>query len=243
MKIDRVTFSGVDSSVSASDVVRVADKYRSIRTEWALLLSASNAGRLPRYPSMKWVSSFVTATQDELILAGHFQGRWLREMYGDGESEFLTKYKAIWNSFARMQLNFRGHKLPTDGSVVKKLSKLYLTWANISKQVIIQMDGTNDQVYHDLAALKRDVVPLFDKSGGSGILSAWPEPIGTNLVGYAGGLGPHNITEQLGCIAAVAGNHHVWIDMETHIRSDDGRVFDLDKCEVVLKAMEAWRKS
>lgn len=50
--------------------------------------------------------------------------------------------------------------------------------------------------------------------------SAWPKYDDVQWIGYAGGLGPHNLAEQMPRIAEAAGNSHYWVDMETWVRTD-----------------------
>jgi hypothetical protein len=63
----------------------------------------------------------------------------------------------------------------------------------------------------------------------------WPKPLEDVLCGYAGGLGPDNIEAQLELISKAVGNREIWVDMETHVRSNDDQRFDLDKVEKVLE--------
>lgn len=91
-----------------------------------------------------------------------------------------------------------------------------------------------------------DAVPLFDISGGAGILpDAWPTAhtyrmsIGQEgYFGYAGGIGPENIAEQLPKIARAAWPFPYWIDMETRVRSEGDRVFDPLKVVQCLDASQ-----
>ena len=77
-------------------------------------------------------------------------------------------------------------------------------------------------------------------SGGAGILpNAWPQARDC-YCGYAGGLSPDNIEEQLPEIEKVAGEGPIWLDMETHVRSEDDRQFELAKVRQVLKKTDPW---
>jgi hypothetical protein len=74
------------------------------------------------------------------------------------------------------------------------------------------------------------VSALFDKSGGAGILpTEWPELLNGIKCGYAGGLSPENLEEQIKLIEHKAWSSEIWIDMETHVRSDEDAVLDLEK--------------
>jgi hypothetical protein len=71
-------------------------------------------------------------------------------------------------------------------------------------------------------AAPRNLSLLFDESKGLGTLAAsWPgaaEAAGVPF-GYAGGLGPDNVAEQLGRMAGPAAGLPVWIDMESSLRT------------------------
>ena len=84
--------------------------------------------------------------------------------------------------------------------------------------------------------LKIFAVPLFDLSGGAGILpESWPKAKG-EYCGYAGGLSPENLEEQLEKIKCVVDeDQKIWIDVETHVRSSDDKQFDLDKVRKFLE--------
>ena len=73
---------------------------------------------------------------------------------------------------------------------------------------------------------------LFDSSGGKGrLLEKWPNSI--ENCGYAGGLAPDNVKEQLCLINSLVGkNVPIWIDAESSLRGYDQ--FDLGKVEEFL---------
>ncbi len=60
--------------------------------------------------------------------------------------------------------------------------------------------------------------------------------------GYAGGLGPDNLEEQLELISAAAGDCSFWVDMEGKLRTLDETEcdwFDLGKARRCLEAVKA----
>ena len=76
---------------------------------------------------------------------------------------------------------------------------------------------------------------LLDASGGRGIDT--PINIVTSPgihIGYAGGIGPDNVEMKLRKLLEYPSNESFWIDMETHVRTDDDWL-DLDKVERVLE--------
>src|SRR5207302_929741 len=90
--------------------------------------------------------------------------------------------------------------------------------------------------------------PLFDTSGGAGLTpddleESWPMAWPGKYCGYAGGLGPDNVADELEKIFGTNAEQAstFWIDMETKVRSyrvENFRkvdYFDLSKCEQVCK--------
>ena len=76
---------------------------------------------------------------------------------------------------------------------------------------------------------------LFDASGGHEITpERWPALPDDVPCGFAGGLGPDSLKEQLERLASVAGSQVIWIDMESKIRSEADE-FDLDKVSRCLE--------
>ena len=59
-------------------------------------------------------------------------------------------------------------------------------------------------------------------------------------MGYAGGLGPDTLAEQLPKIAEATGDRTIWIDMESKVRSEDDQQFDLDKVRACLEISKSW---
>ena len=105
-----------------------------------------------------------------------------------------------------------------------------------NKQVIFQCDGVNDVLVLDAQEQGLNAVPLFDKSGGAGILPGdWPLALFNIACGYAGGLGPENVQRQLHNIKQASRSQPFWIDMERRVRSADDAVLDLAACERVLE--------
>lgn len=98
------------------------------------------------------------------------------------------------------------------------------------------MDEVNEKLLREAIRHGIDAVPLFDVSGGTGIVpDQWPPAIDGLYCGYAGGLGPETITRGIERISAAAPGQTIWIDMETRVRSNADSVFDLDKVKQCLE--------
>jgi phosphoribosylanthranilate isomerase len=235
MRIAIVTLTGADESVKPEDVFQINKDYPDLNVEWGLLLSKSNEGKQRRYPSRRWMEEFCAQAPDSVSIAGHIQGRWLKDM-AEGNLTLPAERALIWGRLNRVQLNFHSVPAHIDTTLLMQLG-------GHNKQFIIQMDGINDAIFVRGLFANLNVAPLFDKSAGQGLLpDQWPVPMPVKFNGYAGGLGPDNIEEELKRIDAVAGEEIVWIDMETKIRGAEDN-FDLDKCRRVLDVVREYVNS
>lgn len=245
--LDRVTITGADDSVRPADLIELSLRYPFV--EWGILASRSNTGT-PRYPTEHWVKAFQdVAVQAGAKLSLHLCGGYVRGILR-GED---TVPAWMLEGFQRVQLNFHAERVRWD------LDALHARLAKMSpRQFIFQLDDVDGNplmdavAAHNVGREKVDVVGLFDVSGGAGVLpDSWPLAASTTMqqslyFGYAGGLGPDNLVEQIQAIAAAAGPFKHWIDMETRVRSygsttgatDDW--LDLDKVETCLRIAQGF---
>lgn len=228
--INRVAITGADDSIRPDDLRPLTERFPFV--EWAILLSANSEGG-NRFPSLAWMEQLP----DDLPLAGHLCGRWVRDIC-KGHWSFLDERPTIASKFRRFQLNFHAyvHKIiPND--FIKGFSHPILH----GRQFIFQLDDVNNSLLDVARNAGIDAVPLFDTSGGIGRLpDAWPAAH-KGYCGYAGGLSPDNLSEQIPkIIAAAGGSESIWIDVETHVRSQDDRQFDLQKVERFLSIAESY---
>jgi len=91
---------------------------------------------------------------------------------------------------------------------------------------------------------------FFDPSGGTGCKpQSWPKPpVVANddhqlIVGYAGGLGPHNLNENLLNISHIVSESKTrfFIDMETNVRTNN--IFDFNKVTQCLNIAKPFLSS
>lgn len=227
MKLDRITFTGADDSIDPSELVKISVAHPF--AEWGILFVRGGMGA--RFPSLHWVHELLKATKDypAINLCAHLCGPWVDDLvfggtYGFGKAAFAHR-------FHRVQLNFHGSIIPANTIVGLRKAK---------RQFLFQVDGVNDGLIKPWCEEKQLGSPLFDVSGGAGVLpKEWPEHWGgDSYCGYAGGLGPENVVDQLsGPIAGAAGDNRIWIDMETRVRSKNNAQFDLEKCVQVLESV------
>lgn len=222
MILDRVTVTGADDSIEAEDLVALSEEFPF--AEWGILFSASRQGE-PRYPSKEWIADLWKYSTQGLTLSAHLCGRWARDLVLKNDFSWLKEYGQVCEMFKRIQINFHGHFLEGHAEWPDNMRR------NSDKQYILQYDGANDSAC-DLLMRSKDysAVPLFDRSGGAGIVPGeWPKLIPDIYCGYAGGLGPDNLAEEMIRIEKAAGEGRIWIDAETRVRSEDDKKFDLSK--------------
>lgn len=236
-----VTLTGVDENTDLNELVQLSANFPFV--EWGVLYDESLAGRHPRYPSLAWIERFATlAADNRLNIALHLCGSAvsrLRKLYSGpeayphrtpaNESEFALL--SLTERFGRVQLNTvaKLDHVPALRQLIQAISR-----SEDRTRVILQWHERHAPVCDQLRSVDAFEV-LVDSSGGRGEeRTDWPT-LGPLLprAGYAGGLGPDNLAEQLPRIAKAAGNRSFWVDMETKLRDAQDQ-FNLVACAKVL---------
>ena len=239
MRLDRVTITGADDSISPEVLVPISAAYPF--AEWGILLSLSR-WESPRFPSRQW----IYALQDlgdvhALALSLHLCGAVAQDLLA---GDILTFPVQCAHGFQRIQLNHGGKAWHCEATRFPKA----LAWLGAQREYIFQIsEGIGLQSLEMYLEDYGNAVPLLDCSHGTGNLPRiWPRPfLHANdkdyaYHGYAGGLGPDNLADELPRIAEAAGNCRIWIDMETGVRSDDNRRFDLEKVVQCLEIAQPY---
>lgn len=251
-KPQTITFTGPDDRNNPLELVGFMRRHPEV--EIGVLVSARKQ-ESPRYPTPHWqllLLGYLPA-QMRARFSVHLQGRWLTDLLAGGD-EFADNCPLAMLA-ERIQFNFHGNK-PVMDNVDKFLARLTKA-PFVGKQFIFQCDGAYgehmlDAAYAESAEYGLNMVPFFDASGGAGrVPTSWPraeyvESPGCEgmketlcLHGYAGGLGPDNIIEQLPLIAAAAGEAPYWIDMETKVCVPE-RGLNLNACNRVVDLVRDW---
>jgi hypothetical protein len=249
MNLDRVTITGADDSVLPADLIPLTHRFPFV--EWGILVSQQLIGTR-RYPTTKWIERLVNIAEQDcpMQLSMHLCGRWVGEILRGSTPSIDVA------GFQRIQLNFHAERHVCVPEAFAQALRCYVKCApRPDRQVIFQVDGVWGNKHYDaLLRIDRqsdiDAVPLFDTSGGAGVLpdGGWPKPMyrdasGAVLYhGYAGGLGPENLEEQIKAIAEAADDARIWIDMETRVRSEDNARLDLSKVERCLEIAARYMK-
>lgn len=204
--------------------------------EWAILLSQSAEGN-PRFPTREWLDELqVVAKENALPMAGHICGAWVRNLVVNKDASVFEQRPEFLEMFPRIQLNFSPyHAAQLFLNVLKPFKNQFIfqvgSKGKADKEILLQL-GLD---------MGLDLAVLFDRSGGKGVVPAeWPQVIEPFYCGYAGGLGPDSLAEQLVKINDIVGDKTIWIDMESRVRSADNMQFDLEKVKACLEIAQPW---
>ena len=251
--LNRVTITGADDSIEPEDLIGIYNDFPFV--EWGILLSSSSFpdGR-PRFPSEDWLRRlYNVSTQEDRFfdiggwmhvkkfpLSGHLCGKWVKDVMNGTWSFVKDTNRFIPNMFSRYQLNYHGTAHELTDTFCDAFSEPWFR----GRQVIVQCDGVNDNVYDQLQANKIVSAKFFDISHGAGVVpEEWPEATKGDYCGYGGGLSPDNVEDQIEAIwERVPRGQLAWIDTETKVRSNDDEQFDLNKVWDFLKKCEPWIK-
>jgi hypothetical protein len=250
MKIEKVTITGADNDVDPEALIQISQEFPEV--EWGFVLSKKQESN-PRYPSHSWLRKLLSAVEAAYLTGassdgkyffracGHLCGSWMRDAMA-GNWSVLDDRSDIIRIFDRFQLNLGEDSKRIDPTVfVRSLTRRALQHKSIILQWKLGLGSAGDHHIHKIITSPgTNVYPLFDSSGGQGIVPKhWPSqptkvlnrgaasvtmkemrgrgrqtPVFT---GYAGGLSPYNLDAELRRIAAVA-DGCIWIDAETGVR-------------------------
>jgi len=261
VRLVHIGFCGLDDSVSPNHVGAVLSSYPFV--EFGILFRPECEGS-PRYASKDHVGRICDVVQAvrvhqknkanaeavKISLAAHLCGSRVNEVLS-GDGAFISKLQ-FWG-FNRVQINataVNGVDTSSLGSdaVVKNCINIIGKYHKL--QFIIQKNEETKPLWTNLLLNRmtseggrklKNMSMLLDESKGSGEVSrAYPPPPADYDLGYAGGIGPENISEVLEKVSEAAGGRTTWIDMESSLRtkSTDGcDIFDMNKCFAVIDAV------
>ena len=260
-------FCGADDSVHPNMLVLIAQAYpivefgvlfrpdqegqpRYATTSWVESLAAAVQAANQYNNDNKNKNSNknnATTTNNNIKLAAHFCGSRVNDVLAGNGDDFIQQI-INWG-FGRIQINataVNGVDTARLAEQAPNIVALALRFRHV--EFIIQQNEETRPLWQRLleesCLLPKNISMLVDESKGTGQAPAksWPSPPSSYPryeIGYAGGIGPHNIQSVLPAVlqaAAGGGRDSVWIDMESSLRSiKDGKdVFDLDKCYTVI---------
>ncbi len=230
MSLDRCTLTGVDETTPLVELAVVSDLYPY--AEWAFLYSPRQQGTPGRYPSVRRIERAFRELPPYVRVALH--------VCGDGVVQLLDDEPVV--SGLVSQVRIRGGRVQLNFSVTGGTIDLGRLRAFVLERpdlvFITQHNRGNALATQALAGVPNHAV-LFDESLGRGILPrAWPAPLPSVACGYAGGLGPESLPQQLPRIYEAAGGAPFWIDMEARLRDEHDR-FSMPFARTCLEIVSA----
>lgn len=237
MPLTCVTITGADDACPTGRLLDLWGEFPFV--EWGVLVGSHQC---QRFPSREWIKRLVALREQSgnlMRLSLHVCGRFLREI-ANGRSSLDEWLGTDLHAFGRVQLNWHGERQPASVSenVLGAFCRLD-SGSGWDPTLIFQLDGVNDQLYQG-ASRRFACCGLFDRSHGAGVVPGeWPQASTAIGSGWAGGLGPDNLAEEIPKISAKAWPAmNFWIDMETRVRSDNSQIFDLCKVHRCLEIAE-----
>ena len=204
------TLTGVDGYTSLEELSILSSEFPFV--EFGFLYSPSRQGMPGRYPSLVTLQQMLEKLPDHIHVALHACGQGVSDLLV-GESVARELGEMVKLRSGRVQLNFNYSR----GQI--NIGELNAFIERFEAPVIIQHNHNNAECVTALTAANRSV--LFDGSGGRGKSpDRWPRPLSGAYCGYAGGLGPDNLRQQIPKIQDVAGGLPYWIDMESSLRNE-----------------------
>jgi hypothetical protein len=224
---DILTLTGLDANVDLDRVEALSQEFPFL--EWGVLLTDTGRG-VGRYPDLSTVERFAQASVARRArFALHVcKGAVEDVLQGRGVVAELAA------QFPRVQLNsvFPKDRLASLRAFVRGCQ---------SQTLIVQHNTANFNVWPVMSDLPNFAV-LFDASKGRGRAPRqWPCAIRQVHCGYAGGLGPQTLGDELPKIARASHEQAAWVDMETHLRTEGDR-FDLERARACAQVFRDFQR-
>ncbi len=249
MNIKFITCSGVNETTDIEALARLLASYPY--AEIGVQVNEKKCSFDSR--RMYWIHSLVAYLNGhgQMINAAlHVNPSWVED-FGQGivapELQKLLYLRNVYGKpfFGRVQLNFKiGRDRTPDAYRLHNLMQLYG-----SRRFIFSYNESNADFIRLMSELCSNVGPkfdlLYDDSHGEGIVpKTRKKPIFLDVCqGYAGGIGPDNVSDVLDQLAVVYANSSLYeaitIDAEGKLKGDN-RHLDLDLCHQYLKIAHEW---
>lgn len=243
MGLKTITCSGADEHTDAKQLIWLLNRYK--RAELGIQVSGEEAAfSTARY---WWIENLFRTLEIDRIdipIALHVNSDWVEDFC---QNKIHSVLKRWLNSprygqgkpfIRRVQLNFKiGREKKPD---LQKLLQAIETCPR--QQFIFSYNEANSSFIQQVYKSGQKFDLLCDDSHGNGILpEKYLSPIYPDILqGYAGGLSPENVKEQLYQINKVVPRGKSFtIDAEEGLKGEDGHL-SLEKCETYLNQASDW---
>lgn len=221
MFLKTVVCSGINEKNDIGDAVEFLKQYKT--AEFGVQCSPKKAGYdTPRFDWLKELLHKLNEQKIENKVALHLNEGFVVSFCDGKVPDEISDLLVIGNTVGRLQLNFKiGREFFASGSVpdIKTLNQTMKTVE--SHAIILSASQPNLAFIHKAYHYSMKFDALFDDSFGEGIAPDMRKPPLFNDVfqGYAGGLSPENVAEELTKIKKVA-KGAVFIDAEGKLKQD-----------------------
>ena len=241
MKLQRISCVGANEKLAVGDCVDFLA--RNPRAELGVGVSKQKGGA--GTARNKWLGELLDEHRGGRVPL-HVNNDWsvgvANNRYPEELIDFLKTKPA-----SKMQVNLGGCGYTSKDIEVKKFIASVVRADELGSRLILSYNpefaAIIKNIYESVGD-KFDV--LYDASFGYGKRADKYESVFPNLVqGYAGGLSPDNIAEQLDKIASAQPSGRlvrVFIDAEGGLRSDNKNVIDLNKAEQFVYNAIEWER-
>lgn len=230
MPMSTCSLTGIDETTPLVELAVVSDMYPY--AEWGFLYSPKLQATPGRFPSVGRIQRAFKELPRYVRVALHICGAGVSQLL-DGEAVVSGLVEGLRARSGRVQLNFDAARSDVDLDrlrqfMLKRPDLLFITPHNEDNKAVIPA----------LAGVANHAI-LFDSSHGRGIApQAWQRAIATLPCGYAGGLGPENLGQQLPRIYEAADKATFWIHIEERLRDEHDR-FSMSTARKCLEIVSA----
>ena len=221
MFLKTIVCSGINEKNDINDAIEFLKKYKS--AELGVQCSPRKAGyQTPRFEWLKELLGKLNEQKIENKVALHLNEGFAVSFCDGKVPDEISDLLSVGSTVGRLQLNFKiGRETFASRSIpdIKTLQKAMKTVA--PHPIILSTSQPNLSFIHKAhhQGMKFDV--LFDDSFGEGVAPDMRKPPLFNDVfqGYAGGLSPENVAEEVAKIDKLA-KGSVFIDAEGKLKQD-----------------------
>ena len=235
MFLKTIVCSGINEKNEIKDAVEFLKTYQGV--EFGVQCSPKKAGY--GTPRFEWIDTLASKLCEQKMcgrLALHLNEGFAVSICEGVIPPEISDLLQKTNAIGRLQLNFKiGREVFGNNQIAPDLEKLATSMAQLTDHdIILSASKANlaliAKMYHQ--GFKFDA--LFDDSFGEGIQpKAWSKPLFEDVFqGYAGGLSPENIQEELEKISKVA-TGNIFIDAEGKLKQDGA--FSFARAEQYVK--------
>lgn len=233
-RVIKVSCCGANELLRVEDVVKFLEKNRNVE----LGIGVSKERCQYAMNRFKWILKLQDNLSNEngkSRIAFHVNGEWSHNIVETGTLPKELLFILFRNNgIARVQLNVIGSGYSFENLRAAGLAKLILTLKEKKlAKFIIPANPQSMNFIKDLQTYTNDFDVLYDVSFGLGKqANEYLSIFSNNFQGYAGGLSPDNIKQELLKIdEAQKKSVDIWVDAEGRLKCENYNMLDLNKAQ------------